>query len=226
MDDIILSQDGSHTILSQKFGVSYHSKYGAIQETQTVFIDAGLKYIEAKGQKDISILEMGFGTGLNALMTLLQLNPKNSIDYHTIEAYPLVEDQYLQLNYPEILALDKATKEAFISMHSSQSGSLNKLSDQFTFTKYLQKIEDFITDKKFDIIYYDAFAPTSQEELWTLEMMSKLSNMCNPGAVLVTYCAKGSFKRTLKGAGFTIEAINGPIGKREMTRAHKPTLIG
>ena len=123
MDEIILSQDGSHTVVSQKFGVSYHSKYGAIQETQTVFIDAGLKFKEQEGQQHLSILEMGFGTGLNALMTFMQLNPKSIVNYHTIEAYPLVADQYLQLNYPDILDLNEATKEAFITMHSCPSQS-------------------------------------------------------------------------------------------------------
>ena len=225
MDDIFLSQDGSHTLVSKIFGVSYHSKYGARQETQTVFIDAGLRYQENQGLDSISILEMGFGTGLNAIMTLIQAKPDVHIRYHTIEAYPLVESQYSQLNYPEVLNLDVNSKEAFLKMHKSSSGETLELNDTFLFTKYLHKIEQFETDCKFDIVYYDAFAPSSQEELWTLEMMMKISELCNQGAALVTYCAKGSFKRALKAAGFNVEGLDGPIGKREMTRAIKPMLI-
>ena len=205
--------------MSEKFGVSYHSKYGAIQETQTVFINAGLKFQEEHGKDKISILEMGFGTGLNALMTLMQVSPSIKVDYHTIEAFPLKESQYSKLNYPEILKLDSPTREAFQLMHTCASHSSEILSEQFSFTKYLIKLEDFQTDRKFDVIYFDAFAPSSQEELWTEDMMSKMASFCNEGAVLVTYCAKGSFKRALKAAGFTVEGLDGPIGKREMTRA-------
>ena len=219
MDDLIISQDGSHTVLSDRFGVSYHSKYGAIQETQTVFIDAGLKYQEGNGKEKISILEMGFGTGLNALMSLMQASPTVLIDYHTIEAFPLVETQYSNLNYPEILNIDEHTRKAFQIMHTCDSEDTQKLTDQFSFTKYLRKLEEFQTDQKFDIIYFDAFAPSSQEELWTEDMMRKMASFCANGAVLVTYCAKGSFKRALKAAGFTVEGLDGPIGKREMTRA-------
>lgn len=225
MDDLIVSQDGSHTVFSKEFGVTYHSKYGAIQETQTVFIDAGLKF-KAQRQSQLSILEMGFGTGLNALMTLIQTNPEHRINYHSIEAYPLNEAQYSQLNYPETLKLNEHLANAFTTMHSIESETAVQLSANFTFTKYIQKIETFTTNHKFDIIYYDAFAPTSQEELWTEEMMAKLFQMCKPGAVLVTYCAKGSFKRALRSAGFSVEALDGPIGKREMTRAQRPKLIG
>ncbi|MEM9548486.1 MAG: tRNA (5-methylaminomethyl-2-thiouridine)(34)-methyltransferase MnmD [Bacteroidota bacterium] len=220
MSTFIVSQDGSHTVVSDRFGVSYHSKYGAIQETQTVFIDAGLKYKEENGLKRISILEMGFGTGLNALMTYLQSNQSTEIVYHTIEAYPLSKEDYTQLNYPEVLKLTTEEKNAFLKMHSSYSESQSMLRDHFSFTKYITKLEDFSTGHKFDIIYYDAFAPSAQEELWTQEMMLKLANMCNEDAVLVTYCAKGSFKRALRASGFEVEGLDGPIGKREMTRAH------
>ena len=223
MDELILSQDGSHTVLSNKFGVSYHSKYGAIQETQTVFLDAGFRYKCAGQPENLSILEMGFGTGLNALMTLLDCPPDLNVEYHTLEAYPLKEDQYAALNYPDVLNLNDESKEAFLKMHECPSDNTIRLSTNFSFTKHLIKIEDFQTPKTFDVIYYDAFAPTSQEELWTEDMMQHVAKMCNPGAVLVTYCAKGSFKRALKAAGFTVEALDGPVGKREMTRVCKPS---
>jgi len=225
MHDLILSQDGSHTVVSAKFGVSYHSKYGAIQETQTVFIDAGLKFVQDSGTQNISILEMGFGTGLNALMTYLQAKPECQIDYHTLEAYPLSQEQYSILNYPEVLDLDTSSKDAFFKMHNANTNESVNLKGNFSFTKYLTRLEDFSTDKRFDLVYYDAFAPSAQEELWTEEIMAKIAGWCNPGAVLVTYCAKGSFKRALRGAGFTVEALDGPVGKREMTRAHIPRLL-
>ena len=217
MDKLVISQDGSHTIISDRFGVSYHSKFGSIQETQTVFIDAGLDYIVSRGYREINILEMGFGTGLNALMTYKSIKGIN-INYHTLEAYPIVEAQYTELNYPTVLSLTENQSADFLRMHQAPSGDKISITENFDFTKHIVRIEDFETDEKFDIIYYDAFAPTSQEELWTPELMAKLYKMCNPGAVLVTYCAKGSFKRALRSAGFTVEALDGPEGKREMTR--------
>jgi len=219
MDKLVFSQDGSHTIVSDRFGVSYHSKHGAIQETETVFLKAGLEYQIENGLENIRILEMGFGTGLNAIMTFIQETPK--IVYTTLEAYPISEAQYTALNYPEILNLDAEQKDIFYKMHQSDSGVSVELNEDFTFTKHIQKIEDYETTEKFDIIYYDAFAPNSQEELWTPELMANLYQKCNNGAVLVTYCAKGSFKRALKSAGFEVVGLDGPIGKREMTRAHK-----
>jgi len=217
MDKLVLSQDGSHTIISEKFGVSYHSKFGSLQETQTVFIDAGLDFIVSRGYREINILEMGFGTGLNAIMTYQSIKGIK-INYHTIEAYPIVKEQYEALNYPTVLSLSEKESEDFLKMHEAESSTKISLSEHFDFTKHLIKLEDFRTELKFDIIYYDAFAPTSQEELWTPELMAELYDMCNPGAVLVTYCAKGSFKRALRSAGFEVEALDGPVGKREMTR--------
>lgn len=220
MTKIILSQDGSHTIESEQFGVTYHSKYGALQETQTVFLDAGLDHVASSDMDKITIFEMGFGTGLNAIMTLMEVADKKlNIDYHTIEAYPISLDESQKLNYPAVLEMSDAQIEAFSQMHASNSAERLQLADNFSFTKYIDKLENFSLPISCDLIYYDAFAPTSQENLWTPEMMEKLATFCNPNATLVTYCAKGSFKRALKSAGFSVEGIPGPIGKREMTRA-------
>ena len=217
-EKLILSQDGSHTIESAQFGVTYHSKYGAIQETQTVFIDAGLHYQLEQNKSQIKILEMGFGTGLNVLMTFLDAKESDSrIDFHTIEAYPISLEAVHDLNYPELLGLEKAEIEQFYKMHSSIESI--ELSDKFSFTKHLTFLESFETKEKFDVIYFDAFAPSSQDHLWTEDVMSKLAGLCNNGAVLTSYCAKGSFKRALKSTGFLVEGLPGPIGKREMTRA-------
>ena len=218
-DKLIVSLDGSHTIESQQFGVTYHSKYGSIQETQTVFLDAGYHYLRSLGRAEVSILEMGFGTGLNALMTYLIAEQDNaSVNYHTIEAYPISLATAEQLNYPHVLENEDANP-TLMGMHQAPSGTTKELSHTFRFTKHITLLEDFQTTQKFDLIYYDAFAPTSQEHLWTPEMMQQIASYCAPEAVLVTYCAKGSFKRALRSAGFTVEGIPGPIGKREMTRA-------
>lgn len=202
------------------FGVSYHSKHGAIQETQTVFLDAGLNYSDFKSKPEIKILEMGFGTGLNALMTLLQ-NDSRSLEYHTLEAYPIEKDQWLSLNYPEIFELDDDDVARFYSMHKSSSGESVQINERFDFTKFITQLEDYQSSNQYDVIYYDAFAPTSQEELWTEHMMKKMYDLTSDGGILVTYCAKGSFKRALKAAGYRVENLPGPIGKREMTRAIK-----
>ena len=219
-DQLVISQDGSHTILSERFGVSYHSKYGALQETETVFIQAGLQSAVDQGLSTIRILEMGFGTGLNALMTLVYPQVAEiEINYSTIEAYPLGSDQYTALNYPTTLNLSAAQHNQFLQMHTADHAQQLTLNEGFTFTKYITDIESFFADQKYDLIYYDAFAPTSQPHLWTEDMMCRLASMCEGGAVLVTYCAKGSFKRALRAAGFSVEGLPGPIGKREMTRA-------
>ena len=222
MTKIISSEDNAHTLLSEKYGVTYHSKYGAIQETKTVFIDAGLHAISGKSAP-IKILEMGFGTGLNAIMTLLEAtNTATDIDYHTIEAYPVDLATIKKLNFPTVLEMTPSEKQLFYQMHESKDGVTLQLNEHFKFTKYIEKLEDIsLPAAYFDCIYFDAFAPTAQAELWTPEIMKKLYAACTEDSVLVTYCAKGSFKRALKSAGFTVEALPGPKGKREMTRASK-----
>lgn len=219
---IIISQDGSHSVLSGKYGVTYHSKYGAIGESQVVFIDAGLDYLFSTGKRNIDVFEMGFGTGLNALMSLkFSLNHQCSINYQTIEAYPIDLIMANELNYPSLLKVEHLNDE-FIKMHQSKSGEAVQLVPDFSFTKYISQLEKFkLSANKYDCCFFDAFAPSAQEELWSLDIMSALFNALRPGGVLVSYCAKGVFKRTLKAAGFEIEAIPAPVGKREMTRAHK-----
>lgn len=217
----ILSQDGSHTLISPLFGVSYHSKYGAIEESQTIFIEAGLQHIINGGNQNLSIFEMGFGTGLNAFMTFLEANERSiSVKYTGIEAYPISPETARELNYPELL---KATSqiESLIKMHSCIEDEVHHLSPNFQFLKIISKIEDFQTAEKFDLIYFDAFAPSAQPNLWEAEIIEKMYNILNENGVLVTYCAKGVFKRLLKSIGFKCEGLPGPTGKREITRATK-----
>jgi tRNA U34 5-methylaminomethyl-2-thiouridine-forming methyltransferase MnmC len=221
MHEIIETNDGSHSIKSLQFGESFHSKHGAIQESKTVFIDAALRFGAARNNS-LRLLEMGFGTGLNALMTLMEAeqNKTLELDYLGIEAYPVEMTTAKQLNYTRLLdAINLQTP--FLEMHASENERL-QLSENFSFQKRVAQFESIILpDNYFDIIYYDAFAPAAQPALWETPMLSKMYKSLRIGGVLTTYCAKGSVKRCLKSIGFEIEGLAGPIGKREITRATK-----
>lgn len=221
MSKIILSEDGSHTLISEEFRVTYHSSHGSLQESNTIFIHAGLKYLLDKGYEKISIFEMGFGSGLNALLALLFCKENGTlISYTGIEAYPIPIETAAQLNFPEILQLNAEEAQCFHQMHSKEGLNFG----HFAFQKRIGKIEEFQDDSTYDIIFYDAFSPESQPHLWQDEIIRKMFSILNPGGILVTYCAKGAFKRVLKGAGFQVEGLPGPIGKREITRASKPLI--
>jgi tRNA U34 5-methylaminomethyl-2-thiouridine-forming methyltransferase MnmC len=216
---IITTSDGSHSILSEKFGVAYHSIHGAIQETQHVFIDAGLAY-QAQRKSEISILEIGWGTGLNSYMTLLESEKRKSpIHYTTIEAYPISLEQAKELNYAENLQQEDA--QSFLQLHELEWEKLHTISPYFNFTKHQMLFEKIDFTNQFDIIYFDAFAPNAQAEFWEEDFLSQMYQSLQKGGILVTYCAKGSFKRALKAVGFTVESIPGPPMKREMVRAVK-----
>ncbi|MEM9887520.1 MAG: tRNA (5-methylaminomethyl-2-thiouridine)(34)-methyltransferase MnmD [Bacteroidota bacterium] len=218
---IFETQDGSHSIFSKQFGVSYHSKYGAVQETQHVFIDAALRF-KAVLQRNISILEVGFGTGLNALMTYLEARKRNlNIHYTTYEAFPITQQEVGTLNYREILSVEEEDTGIFDQLHTLDWELPHTINENFNFRKHLQTFDHISYDAVFDIIYFDAFAPNAQSELWELPMMKKMYAALKENGILVTYCAKGAVKRNMKEAGFTIERLKGPPGKREMTRAVK-----
>lgn len=218
---IFETQDGSHSIFSEEFKVSYHSKYGAVRETQHVFIDAALRF-KAVLKKDIRILEMGFGTGLNALMTYLEAQKRNLyIDYTTVEAYPINNVQVSLLNYNEVLGVSEADKHCLQRLHSAPWNVKYAISDNFTLLKLHTFFETVEFKEEFDIIYFDAFAPNAQPHLWEEPLLKKMYNALLPEGILTTYCAKGEVKRTLKAVGFEIERLQGPPGKREMTRAVK-----
>ena len=219
MNELIQTEDGSHSLHSSKFDASYHSLHGAIQETQTVFIDAALNFKSAFN-KQISILGVGFGTGLNAFMTYLEANKqKLDIQYTGVEAYPIDMHLAEQLNYPEMLEAN-SEQGSFLDMHRSEN-NFDRLSLHFNFCKRTIPVEELDYKEIFDIIYYDAFAPSTQPELWKTDILTQMFRALKPNGLLTTFCAKGSFKRCLKSIGFRIEAIPGPIGKREITRAHK-----
>lgn len=218
MVKIFESQDGSTSLFSEKFEVSYHSKYGAIQESKHVFIGAGLHPMVI-GRSQVSVLEMGFGTGLNAYLTFLEADRLEvKINYTGLEQFPIPTEMVAQLNYPEKVEKER---DAFEEIHEREWGRPHQLSDYFSLQKIHSSIQEAKLTDKFDVIYFDAFAPNVQPELWEEDMMSKCFNWLNNGGALVTYCAKGAFKRTLRSVGFQVEALQGPPGKREMTKAVK-----
>ncbi len=219
-NQLIITKDGSHSLFSQKHGVSYHSKYGAIQETQHVFINAGFQH--KTPTTSLSILGIGFGTGLNAFMTFLESKKQEiNVNYIGVEAYPLSMETINEFNFSEIL---KEEESAFQKMHELNWEKSHALNDHFQLTKMKMMIEDIDFKNQFDLIYFDAFGPGSQPELWEEPILQEMYDALRVDGVLTTYCAKGSVKRGLKKVGFTIEALPGPPGKREMTRATKMEL--
>lgn len=218
--DIFITADGSHSIFSEQYGVSYHSKYGAVQETKHVFIDAGLR-LKAILKSDIKILDIGFGTGLNALMTLLEAQKRNlKIQYTAVEAYPISLETAQQLNYHETLS-DENVQSVFLKLHQSDWDTKTQVNDNFTLLKLNKRFENLQLSPQFDIVYFDAFAPSAQPELWTADILKIMYDSLLPDGILTTYCAKGDVKRALKSIGFKVEKLQGPPGKREMTRAIK-----
>ncbi len=218
MGKIILTQDGSHSMVSEQFGEAYHSKYGAIQESQHVFIEAGLEAV-SEDLNNIHLLEMGMGTGLNVLLTYLANQTlKKTIYYTAIEAYPIKNWQ--ELNYVELLDLDEKAQHFFEQLHVGAWEEMVQLSEHFYLKKTKTLLEKISLPKDhFHLIYFDAFAPNAQANLWTEDIFEKMYKSTALDGILTTYCAKGSVKRAMKAAGFGLEGLAGPPGKREMTRA-------
>lgn len=221
MSKLIQTADGSSSLISAKFNESYHSKHGAIQESQTVFIDAALAPKIQANTSSLSILDIGFGSGLNALMTLLHTqNSSIKIHYTAVEAYPISYDTAKELNYSNLLNCQDLQSN-FIEMHNAEANTLVEISTNFFFKKQIEYFENIKDINQYDIIYFDAFAPSTQPELWEKPLLEAMYNALKKNGVLSTYCAKGVFKRTLKSIGFIVEGLPGPIGKREITRAIK-----
>lgn len=217
---IIITKDGSHTIAIPEMNVTYHSHHGAIQESMHVFIDAGLKYVsDTLKVSDTSVFEMGFGTGLSALLTLIEAERKQlKIHYTTIELFPLQEAETPLLNYCEQLHR-KDLKPVFQQLHQCEWEKDISISPFFTIKKIRIDLFNLSTYQPVNLIYYDAFSPSAQPELWTKEVFEKLYNILLPGGILVTYCSKSDVRRAMQAAGFIVEKIEGPRGKREMVRA-------
>ncbi len=222
---IIITEDGSHSLYDQDLNETYHSFHGALNESTHVFIEKGIRFWRTKQglPTTLSIFEVGFGTGLNALLALefAELNGIN-IHFYTIEPFPLDERIIEQLNYNESVA-DGQFKKAFLKMHQCAWEQSVKITDHFTLHKSKQKLQevDNSLDKQFDLIFFDAFAPNKQAEMWELGLLNKSYDLLKPGGVFVTYSAKGQLKRDLKAIGFELETLPGPPGKKEMVRGTK-----
>ncbi|MDY7395792.1 tRNA (5-methylaminomethyl-2-thiouridine)(34)-methyltransferase MnmD [Aureibaculum sp. 2210JD6-5] len=217
--EILITSDGSTTIQLPDWNEQYHSKHGAIQEAFHVFIDSGLRQFQPNDK--LSILEVGFGTGLNAFITYLEAEKlKQLIDYVGVEAYPVESKEVVKLNYVTELNAEKENK-IFEKLHSLSWEEKHQVSKTFSITKRQQFFDDIIDDNVFDLVYFDAFGARVQPELWTPEMFKKMYKSLKAEGVLVTYSAKGSVRRAMEEVGFTVERLPGPPGKREMLRATK-----
>ncbi len=210
--------DGSYTLFVPELDEHYHSVKGALTESEHIFINMGFKHCTVK---ELRILEIGFGTGLNAFLTLLAADKaQRKTHYTTIERYPVEEDMVHQLDYPERICPERAGD--FYALHSANWNCDVALTPFFT----LHKIEDDFTTYPFeggyDLVYFDAFAPEKQPEMWSQELFDFLYKCMNPGGILTTYCAKGVVRRMLQTSGFIVERLSGPVGgKREILRATK-----
>lgn len=239
--EILLTADGSATIAIPGMGVTYHSIHGALRESEHVFIAAGFHHWLKERERRIShqpatndaaeklhlkndpvrVFEMGFGTGLNALLTLREASSlQQPVLYTTVEAFPLEPSLSNALTYTTQLQRPDL-QPLFEQLHACAWEESIALSPCFTFIKHQTTLGNFSTDQKFDCIYYDAFAPTAQPELWTTTVFQQLYGLMDNNAVLTTYCSKGDVRRAMKAAGLIIEKIPGPPGKREIVRAVK-----
>ncbi|MES2515260.1 MAG: tRNA (5-methylaminomethyl-2-thiouridine)(34)-methyltransferase MnmD [Bacteroidota bacterium] len=217
----LVTEDQSPTVYSKRFKATYHSTHGAISETKHVYIKHGLQYLHQHLQvEDLSVLEIGFGTGLNAFLTYLYAHEKQvKINYHTLEAYPVNVYDACKLNYAR--ELSDNDKAVFDQLHLQSWNETQQISDFFSFTKHLGLAEYFVIQRKFELIYFDAFSPSEQPELWTELVFKNMFDLLEEQGVLVTYCAQGQMKRNMKAAGFKVKALSGFGIKREMTRAEK-----
>jgi tRNA U34 5-methylaminomethyl-2-thiouridine-forming methyltransferase MnmC len=220
--EIILTGDGSYTISVPEMNVTYHSLHGAIQESMHVYIQAGLRDSGVFDYVGVNhVLEIGFGTGLNALLTLIEADKeKNRIYYTAIEPYPLNEAEINELNYCEQLN-QPDYKRLFEKMHQVEWEEMFEITENFRLTKTKCSLFEFSIENFFLLIYFDVFDPKTQPELWTKEMFEKLYTMMIEGGILVTYCSKAEVVGAMQAAGFSVEKIPGPPGKREMIRATK-----
>jgi tRNA U34 5-methylaminomethyl-2-thiouridine-forming methyltransferase MnmC len=215
--DLIITEDGSHTLFVPAIDECYHSTHGAVQESKHIFIEAALKQCT---KTEIRVLEIGFGTGLNAFLTMIEAERSDKeIHYTSLDKYPVEVGKALQLNYPE--AFPAVSREIFELLHTSVWGEEVQIGSNFWLTKIEADFTQFNFNEMFDVVYFDAFSPEKQPEMWSVELFEKIFIQCNPGTVLTTYCAKGVVRRAMQSAGFQVERLPGPPGKRQILRSTK-----
>ena len=219
----IITNDGSPTIYLKDLNEHYHSKYGAISESKYVFIKNGLKFWKKNNPNfnSCNIFEMGFGTGLNTILTYeFSIKNKLKINYHTIDSSPLTKNEIKFLDYSKFFN-NKNTQLIFEKLHHKSWEEIHSIEGKFYFLKINKKIQNFQFSSKYDIIYYDAFSSRVQPELWKETIFRPIIKSLNKSGIFVTYSSKGNLRRTLIKSGMKVEKIDGPIGKREMIRAIK-----
>jgi tRNA U34 5-methylaminomethyl-2-thiouridine-forming methyltransferase MnmC len=216
--EIIITDDGSTTIRIPDWDENYHSTHGAIQEAKHVFIKNGLDLF--RNQDSISILEIGFGTGLNSFITFLETLNKEKVNYVGVEAYPISTEEIAQMNYVTELQASQY-QEIFDKMHTCDWESQQKITENFILTKRKQFFQDIDDKEQYDLIYFDAFGFPLQPELWSEAIFKKMYDALLPKGTLVTYACRSSIKNAMLSVGFSIEKLPGAPGKREMLRATK-----
>lgn len=216
---IVVTADGSPSVFVSELQEHYHSRFGARQESLHVYINAGLKTIAHIPH--LNVLEVGLGTGLNALLTLKEMeNSPGCIYYEALEPYPLTPGECQELTKTN-RSHPTWHEQSFQSIHFGNWDQQIRLNKNFTLVKRQLKLQNFVPSRGFHLVYYDAFAPAVQPELWTTSVFEKLFHAMGEGGLLVTYCSKGTVRRALETAGFQVEKLPGPAGKKEMTRAWK-----
>ncbi len=218
MAEIVITGDGSHSIYVREMDEHYHSTYGALAESTHVFINAGLNCIS---KKEIRVFEMGFGTGLNAFLTFMQTAGTGTrVRYTGIEKYPLPKEITSELNYPDFFP--PGSREVFGKIHDCAWNQAIEIRKDFHLVKIRGDIAASNIADKFDLVYFDAFAPEKQPGLWTTDIFRKIYDSMLPGGILTSYASKGEVRRSMASAGFRVEKLPGPPGKREFVRALKP----
>jgi len=217
---IIVTADGSKTIQIEDWNEQYHSIHGAVQEAYHVFIKSGFWQVEEE-EHQVRILEMGFGTGLNALITMHEAEKRDvSVEYVGIERYPVSPEEAFQLEYPKMLKWS-GSEAMYHKMHKVSWENTHQLTPNFSLEKCQKDFFEVNQSSLFNLVYFDAFGARVQPELWTAALFEKMFRALKPNGILVTYSAKGSVRRALQEVGFVVERLPGPPGKREMLRATK-----
>lgn len=227
---IITSEDGSKTLALEEFQESYHSVHGALSESMHIFIKEGLFYYLDKysERSQISILEAGLGTGLNCLLTAIELRNyplKKMVQYTSVEKYPVTLGEAELLDYPALFPGNDEAGDIYKTIHGSTWNSMTDISESISLLKIKNSFEEEfpkLSYQSIDIVYYDAFSPETQPELWSDSIFREIFRALKPGGILVTYSSKGIVKRALRESGFEVKRLQGPKGKKHIVRAEKP----
>lgn len=216
---VIRTPDGSATLDSRQLQEHYHSLFGAVTESLHVYISHGLAFV---GKGELDILEVGLGTGLNALLTWCESRQKGlEVSYTALEPFPLPESLWRPLGHPEAIGRPEL-EEGYGAMMTAKADERILLSEHFAFRWLPMAVQELEEEQQYDLVFYDAFAPKAQPEMWTPEVFDRLHRAMRPGAALVTYCAEGDVRRAMMEAGLLVERLPGPPGKKQMLRASRP----